>query len=264
MIEAYKEYWKGYVDFTGRTSVGGYWWAVLAHFLAALLLSFLVRLLGDLSNNQHAVVSFLTTFWLICLLPSLAITVRRLRDAGRSWANLFWALLPIVGSIMLIVMLCKPTSSEVSYRAIDQTTVNGVPAYRTYTPQQAASPVNGGQAVQAYAPAAASTVPAAQPAQPSGAFRKLSLRSMQLYAGSGVCDVCNKPLSGQSAYIVPNPIFYSSPEWRAHFRQIHRSMLGLMGADADTNLDRHIDMMQRSDTSAGSAVCEDCIHMFAE
>lgn len=250
MIEAYKEYWKGYIDFTGRTSVGGYWWAVLAHFLLTLLLSFLLGLVGGLSNNEHVIASFLTTFWLICLPPSLAIAVRRLRDAGRSWANLFWAFLPIAGAIVLIVMLCKPTSSETSYRAIDQVAVNGVPAYRAYAPQQAALPVNA--------------VPAAQPAQLPGAFRKLSLRSLKLYAGSGVCDVCNRPLSGQSAYIVPNPIFYGSPEWREHFRQIHRSMLGLMDTDAETSLDRQIDMMQRSDSSAGSAVCEDCIHMFAE
>ncbi len=260
MIEAYKEYWKGYVDFTGRTSVGGYWWAVLAHFLVALLLSFLVGLVGGLSNNQHVVVSFLTTFWLVCLLPSLAIAVRRLRDAGRSWANLFWALLPIVGSIMLIVMLCKPTSSETSYRAIDQVAVNGVPAYQAYAPQQAALPVNGGRASQAYAPAASSSVPAAQPAQLPGAFRKLSLRSLKLYAGSGVCDVCNKPLSGQSAYIVPNPVFYGSPEWREHFRRVNSVIFALTGANAD----RQIEMMQRSDSSAGSAICEDCIHMFAE
>lgn len=84
MIEAYKEYWKGYLDFTGRTSVAGYWWAALAHFLVTLLLSLLLNLVGGLSNNQHVVVSFLNTFMLLCLPPSLAIAVRRLRDAGRS------------------------------------------------------------------------------------------------------------------------------------------------------------------------------------
>lgn len=260
MIKAYKEYWKGYIDFTGRTSVGGYWWAVLAHFLVTLPLSFLVGLVGGLSNNQHVVVSFLTAFWLICLPPSLAIAVRRLRDAGRSWANLFWAFLPIAGAIVLIVMLCRPTSSETSYRAIDQGAVNGVPAYRAYPPQQAALPADGGQAAQAYAPAAARAVSAERPAHLPGAFRKLSLRSLKLYAGSGVCDVCNKPLSGQSAYIVPNPVFYGSPEWREHFRRVSGAMFARMGADVD----RQIEMMQRRDSSAGSAVCTDCIHMFAE
>lgn len=259
MIEAYKEYWKGYLDFTGRTSVAGYWWAALAHFLVTLLLSLLLNLVGGLSNNQHVVVSFLNTFMLLCLPPSLAIAVRRLRDAGRSWANLFWAFLPIVGSIMLIVMLCKPTSSEASYRAIDQTTVDDVPTYRTYAPQQAASPVNGGQPAQAYAPVA-SAAPAAQPTQSPGAFRKLSLHSLQSYTGSGVCDVCNKSLSGQSAYVVPNSVFYGSPEWREHFRRMTGTMITLTDAD----LDQHIETMQRSDSSAGSAVCADCIHMFAE
>jgi uncharacterized membrane protein YhaH (DUF805 family) len=43
------------------------------------------------------------------LLPSLAVTVRRLRDAGRSWTQLFWLLLPIAGLIILIVRLCEPS-----------------------------------------------------------------------------------------------------------------------------------------------------------
>ncbi|WP_291048660.1 DUF805 domain-containing protein [Herbiconiux sp.] len=36
-------------------------------------------------------------------MPTLAVTVRRLRDANRSWAELFWLLLPIVGLIVLII-----------------------------------------------------------------------------------------------------------------------------------------------------------------
>lgn len=238
MIEAYKNYWKGYADFTGRTSVGGYWWAVLAHVLATFLFSFLVGLAGGLGNNQHVVVTFSTTFMLLCITPSLAIAVRRLRDAGHAWTNLFWAFLPLVGSIILIVMLCKPTNSVASYQVIGQGSSNGAPAYRTYAPQQAV-----------------------------GAFRKPSLHALQPYTGPGVCDVCNRSLSGRSAYVVPNPVFYGSPEWREHFRQIHRAhcaLLGLAGAGIEADADRQIEMMRRNDSSAGSAVCADCIHMFAE
>jgi uncharacterized membrane protein YhaH (DUF805 family) len=35
--------------------------------------------------------------------------VRRLRDAGHSWGNLFWILLPVAGLIVLIVLFAQPT-----------------------------------------------------------------------------------------------------------------------------------------------------------
>ncbi|HUG51593.1 MAG TPA: hypothetical protein VLZ78_11410, partial [Terrimesophilobacter sp.] len=33
--------------------------------------------------------------------PSLAVTVRRLRDAGYQWGHIFWLLLPVAGVIVL-------------------------------------------------------------------------------------------------------------------------------------------------------------------
>lgn len=53
--------------------------------------------------------SSLAGAWSIAvLLPSLAVAVRRLREAGRSWAELFWLLLPVAGLIVLIVRLAEP------------------------------------------------------------------------------------------------------------------------------------------------------------
>jgi hypothetical protein len=71
------------------------------------------------------------------------------------------------------------------------------------------------------------------------------------YSGSGVCDVCHRSLSGVKAYLVPNSVFYSSPKWRALFKSIN-----FMATDADIERRRNLD------TSQGSAVCENCIHMF--
>ena len=51
----------------------------------------------------------LTGLWAIAVLvPTLAVTVRRLRSTGRSWANLFWLLLPIAGLIIFIVLCAQP------------------------------------------------------------------------------------------------------------------------------------------------------------
>ena len=48
----------------------------------------------------------------ILMLSSIAVTVRRLRDAGFHWAFIFIALVPIVGPIALIVMLVWPSKKD--------------------------------------------------------------------------------------------------------------------------------------------------------
>ena len=48
---------------------------------------------------------------LALLLPGLALTVRRLRDAGFHWALIFIVFIPL-GSIVLLVLLAMPTKEE--------------------------------------------------------------------------------------------------------------------------------------------------------
>ncbi|AMB83404.1 hypothetical protein AWB63_08285 [Streptococcus salivarius] len=38
MIEAYKKFWKGYVDFEGRSTRSDYWFAYLANMLTVIAL----------------------------------------------------------------------------------------------------------------------------------------------------------------------------------------------------------------------------------
>ena len=52
---------------------------------------------------------FSILFALAIIIPSLAMGIRRLRDAGKHWSNIFWNFLPIAGTIVYIVFLCKPS-----------------------------------------------------------------------------------------------------------------------------------------------------------
>ena len=101
MIEAYVNYWKGFADFGGRTNVGGYWWAFLCNIIVSTLVGVvaMIPVLGFVSY----------VFSIANLVPGLAILVRRLRDAGYSWCNIFWPLLPVIGTIILILKLVKPS-----------------------------------------------------------------------------------------------------------------------------------------------------------
>ena len=94
-MKEYLDMWKNYANFSGRTSVRGYWMAVLFNIIISAIVSFI------------PIVSYI--YPLAILIPSLAIVVRRLRDAGKSWTAIFLNLIPLVGSIILIVKLCRPS-----------------------------------------------------------------------------------------------------------------------------------------------------------
>ena len=121
MIEAYKKFWKGYVDFEGRSTRSDYWFAYLANMLTVVAFYVLLAVFGGIAGATDS--SFLAVISLILLLiffaygiaaclPGIAVTVRRLRDAGYNWPYIFVAFIPFVGPIILIVLLCKPTKVE--------------------------------------------------------------------------------------------------------------------------------------------------------
>lgn len=114
-----------YADFTGRASRAEYWWFVLFIFIVSTAIStfgsvtsigrFGMPMMGAYPDTYGYGNNTLSTLWsLAVLLPALAVAVRRLRDSGRGWGNLFWVLLPIPGLIVLIVQLCKPSLPELS------------------------------------------------------------------------------------------------------------------------------------------------------
>jgi uncharacterized membrane protein YhaH (DUF805 family) len=43
------------------------------------------------------------------LVPTLALTIRRLRDADFGWGHVFWILVPIAGIVVLAVLCAQPS-----------------------------------------------------------------------------------------------------------------------------------------------------------
>ena len=52
MIDAYKKFWKGYVDFTGRSTRSEYWWPVLCHILVMILLPSFALVIETALNSE--------------------------------------------------------------------------------------------------------------------------------------------------------------------------------------------------------------------
>ena len=126
MINAYKNFFKGYVDFTGRSTRSEYWWIWLRNMI--LLVPFYSVYFQALANprNEAALMALggiaiiYMIFGIALFLPGLALTVRRLRDAGFHWALIFIIFIPMVGPLVLLVLLAMPTK-QVEVVTINET-----------------------------------------------------------------------------------------------------------------------------------------------
>lgn len=107
MLQPVQTVFRKYADFTGAAGRAEFWWFALFAAISHLALNAL-NVFTD-HGTVYLGASLSGAFALVVLVPTLAVTVRRLRDTGRSWAELFWLLLPVAGIIILIVHLAAPT-----------------------------------------------------------------------------------------------------------------------------------------------------------
>jgi len=105
--EAISTVLRKYAEFTGPAERAEFWWWAL--FNALVLSAFNLLNVFPIGENAY-LGSVLAGLWSIAiLLPNLAVAVRRLRDAGNHWGNLFWILVPVAGIIVLVVLWAQPT-----------------------------------------------------------------------------------------------------------------------------------------------------------
>lgn len=108
-IDAIKSYFKNYATFKGRARRSEFWFTVLFTFLVSAALSIVFpgpieRVMGmDVEQASAA-----ENLWsLATVVPSLAVTWRRLHDVNRSGKYFFFIFIPIAGVIMLLIELTK-------------------------------------------------------------------------------------------------------------------------------------------------------------
>jgi|LakMenE18May11ns_1017448.scaffolds.fasta_scaffold9389769_1 uncharacterized membrane protein YhaH (DUF805 family) len=112
-VDAIKSYFQNYANFKGRARRSEFWWTVLFTALVSAGLSIVFPgSMMDLGNGlvvqqSHPIVSLWS---LATLVPSLAITWRRLHDVSKSGPYFFFILIPIAGAIMLLVQLVKDST----------------------------------------------------------------------------------------------------------------------------------------------------------
>ena len=95
---------KKYAVFSGRARRKEYWMFILFNLIFVIAAVILDSILGTINENSgYGLIS--TLYSLAVLLPSFAVLVRRLHDTGRSGWWIFITLIPLIGSIWLLVLL---------------------------------------------------------------------------------------------------------------------------------------------------------------
>ena len=93
-LNAYKEFWIKATDFNGFTSRSD-WWRVQ---LANLIISFLTIPIFFRTYGFNV-------YGIVCIIPQLAIDIRRIKDFGKDWKWIFINLLPVLGWILWFIWL---------------------------------------------------------------------------------------------------------------------------------------------------------------
>ncbi|MAQ35786.1 MULTISPECIES: DUF805 domain-containing protein [Thioclava] len=100
--DAIRKCFSNYVTFTGRAARPEFWWFVLFIFLGNIVFGILDRILFGPMMMRHDASLLGGIFSLVVFLPSLAVLVRRLHDTDRTgwWALI--ALIPLIGTLVLL------------------------------------------------------------------------------------------------------------------------------------------------------------------
>ena len=112
-VEAFTTAWRKSFTYGGKATRAEYWWFYLINFIAIFGVYVLMALaaanfLVDIEGLQF-VFSLLLIYVLASAFPNLSIVVRRLRDIGKKWTWIFISLVPFIGGIWFIVLMCQPS-----------------------------------------------------------------------------------------------------------------------------------------------------------
>jgi uncharacterized membrane protein YhaH (DUF805 family) len=138
-VDASKRGFKKYATFKGRASRSEYWWWVLFTFLVYFGLGLVTFVVGTATSPDGGqtpgaaatpLIILLAAFALGIIVPTIALTVRRLHDAGYSGLFALLMLVPYLGGLIIMIFALMPSSpAGAKYDPIPAT------PYHPYPPQ---------------------------------------------------------------------------------------------------------------------------------
>ena len=119
-VQAVVRFFRKYADFSGRASRSEYWWWVLASIVISAVLEIPTLTIpgAGVTWSGPGAGSIGLAFWLsgvislALIVPSLAVTWRRLHDANFAGPFFFLGFIPFVGTIIVLVLMLLPSKPE--------------------------------------------------------------------------------------------------------------------------------------------------------
>lgn len=126
-LEAYKSFWRNYVNFSGRAPRSAYWYVVLWNVIIFVILYALAFIFGisaimeaamggtGMAGGAIVLVIILWLYLLAALLPTISLMVRRLHDSGKSGFFVLLSLIPFAGGIIMLIFMCLESDGPNQY-----------------------------------------------------------------------------------------------------------------------------------------------------
>lgn len=133
-MEWYTEVLKKYAVFSGRARRKEYWVFTLVSTVISIILGIIDASLGAAMglDDKDGIGLLGALYSLAVLLPSLAVTVRRLHDTGRSGWWILIGIVPCVGFIVLIIFLVQDSQPDANQYGPNPKAVEDWPPYTPY------------------------------------------------------------------------------------------------------------------------------------
>ena len=107
ILDWFKKALRNYTNFSGRARRKEYWYFVLVQMGLIIVAMILDAIIFNSETGLFYIVVVLGLF-----LPGLAVIIRRLHDTSRSGWWFLLSILPLIGSIVLLVFLASDTKLE--------------------------------------------------------------------------------------------------------------------------------------------------------
>ncbi|USS91015.1 DUF805 domain-containing protein [Fructilactobacillus carniphilus] len=115
MFRAYRNFWHNIFNFSGTASLVEFWIPLIFNYLLALIVAWLLGVLAGTTSAQVILIIYLIMFFLAWI-GSISVTFRRLHDSNHSgwW---FWIqIVPVIGTLWLLILLILPTKRASRWR----------------------------------------------------------------------------------------------------------------------------------------------------
>ena len=94
---------------TGRATLSEFWWYYIFVFIITAVLAVIGGFIENYGMEQVWLGIIFQCISAVLAISLLCAEIRRLHDTGKSGWNVCWGLIPLIGWIIVIVMLCRPS-----------------------------------------------------------------------------------------------------------------------------------------------------------